>query len=399
MNIRFFFDGLLEMILTAIGTIAVLALFVDRFDEQAVIWVPVVVLFVAVLSVVRRLAARHMSYRPPLYLLSFARAAGVLVLCSFPLFYYQSTARDPGVRSATNEILGQEAERIGGYLTDFAAFAGRIGQREIESGYTCPQSKGPLPGRVSAQWGDAARELQRLERELAGVFRRYEQGRIGFYNAWNDAANIASAFERPVNLAPCNADDFILSLNLARWQSLFRLGLLPLKVQIFSGLGPLFKIELSWTSTLLLLVGIVVFYSAVRHMISRQRRFGRLSEGRAQQFQHLKALAGHMMPVGERFILALDPATLSEGKRADLRALEQSRAIAHAGWLASFILRRHLGLQEQRLFRWIDDAELARRVLEARRDEPSTEEMSADIEAWRSDRTAAHTDSANGKGG
>lgn len=399
MNIRFFFDGLLEMILTAIGTIAVLALFVDRFDEQAVIWVPVVVLFVAVLSVVRRLAARHMSYRPPLYLLSFARAAGVLVLCSFPLFYYQSTARDPGVRSATNEILGQEAERIGGYLTDFAAFAGRIGQREIESGYTCPQSKGPLPGRVSAQWGDAARELQRLERELAGVFRRYEQGRIGFYNAWNDAANIASAFERPVNLAPCNADDFILSLNLARWQSLFRLGLLPLKVQIFSGLGPLFKIELSWTSTLLLLVGFVVFYSAVRHMISRQRRFGRLSEGRAQQFQHLKALAGHMMPVGERFILALDPAILSEGKRADLRALEQSRAIAHAGWLASFILRRHLGLRERRLFRWIDDAELARRVLEARRDEPSTEEMSADIEAWRSDRTAAHTDSANGQGG
>lgn len=370
MNIRFFFDGLLETILTAIGTIAVLALFVDRFDEQAVIWVPVVVLFVVVLSVIRRLAARHMSYRPPLYLLSFARAAGVLVLCSFPLFYYQSTARDPGVRSATNEILGQETERIGGYLTDFAAFAGRIGRREIESGYTCPQSKGPLPGRVSTQWGDVARELKRLEGELAGVLRRYDQGRIGFYNAWNDAANIASAFERPVNLAPCNADDFILSLNLARWQSLFRLGLLPLKVQIFAGLGPLFKIELSWTSSLLLLIGFLVFYSAVRHMISRQRRFGRLTEGRAQQFQHLRALAAEMVPVGERFILALDPAMLSESKRADLRALEQSRAIAHAGWIASFILRRHLGLRERRLFRWIDDAELARRVLETHRRTP-----------------------------
>ena len=385
MNIRFFLDGLLETILSAIGTIAILALFVDRFDELAVIWVPVVVLLVVALSILRRLAARHMSYRPPLYLLSLARAVGVLVLCSFPLFYYQSTARDPGVRSATNEILGQETARIGGYLTDFASIARTIRQREIESGFSCPQSKGPAPGRVSTQWGDVDRELQRLNGELAGVLNRYARGRIGFYNAWNDAANIASAFERPVNLAPCNTDDFILSLNLARWQSLFRLGLLPLKVQIFAGLGPIFKIELSWTSTLLLLIGFVVFYTAVRHMISRQRRFGRLTEDRAQQFQHLRALASEMVPLGERFILALDPATLSAGKQADLRALEQSRAIAHTGWIASFILRRHLGMRERRMFRWIDDAELARRVLEARRNEPPPQEN-----IWRQDDTAMH---------
>ncbi|WP_282606020.1 hypothetical protein [Pelagibius sp. Alg239-R121] len=391
MNIRFFLDGVLETILTAIGTVAILALFVERFDETAVIWVPVVVLLIVALSIVRRLAARHMSYRPPLYLLSLARAVGVLVLCSFPLFYYQSTVRDPGVRSATNEILSLEAARIGSYLSDFAATSQAIRKREVASGFTCPQSKGPLRGRVSEQWGDAARELRRLEGELTGVLNRYERARIGFYNAWNDVANIASAFERPVNLAPCNAEDFVLSLNLASWQSLLRLGLLPLKVQIFAGLGPLFKIELSWSSTVLLLIGVVVFYTAIRHMISRQRRFGRLSENSTQQFQHLRSLARDMVPVGERYILSLSPDGLSEGKKADLRALEQSRAVAHAGWLASFILRRHLGLREKRLFRWIDDAELARRVLETQRDEPVYEHRT-----WEQEDSADHDENAAG---